>query len=98
MPGVISFSIPIRAKNPLPPECEDDYYELYDAAIEAETKLPPKSCYDPDNDPAPGIMNDIEVIDAIAKMETEIRKNKYIGFTASYSQYIRIANLLLMRG
>ena len=96
MPGVISFSIPLRAKNPLPPECDDAYYVVYDAAIEAETVLPPKNCYDPDNDPAPGIMNDIEVIDAIAKMETEIRKNKYIGFTASYSQYIRIANLLLM--
>ncbi|MEA1879042.1 MAG: MMPL family transporter [Campylobacterota bacterium] len=96
MPGVISFSIPIRAKNPLAPECDDAYYELYDAAIDAETELPTKNCYDPDNDPAPGIMNDIEVINAIALMETEIRKNKYIGFTASYSQYIRIANLLLM--
>lgn len=96
MPGVISFSIPIRAKKPLLPECEDAYYEIYDAAVEAGTKLPPKTCYDPDNDPAPGIMNDIEVIDAIAKMETEIRKNKFIGFTASYAQYIRIANLLLM--
>ena len=96
MPGVISFSIPIRAKQPLLPECDDAYYEIYDAAVEAETKLPPKTCYDPDNDPAPGIMNDIEVINAIAKMEKEIRKNKYIGFTASYAQYIRIANLLLM--
>jgi len=96
MPGVISFSIPIRAKQPLLPECDDAYYEIYDAAVEAGTKLPPKTCYDPDNDPAPGIMNDIEVIDAIAKMEKEIRKNKFIGFTASYAQYIRIANLLLM--
>jgi predicted RND superfamily exporter protein len=96
MPGVISFSIPIRAKEPLQPECDDAYYEIYDAAVEAETKLPPKSCYDPDNDPAPGIMNNIDVINAIAMMETEIRKNKFIGFTASYSQYINIANLLLM--
>jgi len=96
MPGVISFSIPIRAKQPLLPECEDDYYEIYDAAVEAGTKLPPKTCYDPDNDPSPGIMNDIEVINAIALMEKEIRKNKYIGFSASYAQYVRIANLLLM--
>jgi uncharacterized protein len=96
MPGVISFSIPIRAKNGLLPECDDAYYEIYDAAVEAETKLPPKTCYDPDNDPAPGIMNDIDVLDAMAKMETEIRKHKFIGFTASYAQYIRIANLLLL--
>ena len=32
----------------------------------------------------------------MAKMEKDIRKNKFIGFTASYAQYIRIANLLLM--
>ncbi|RLA68277.1 MAG: transporter, partial [Epsilonproteobacteria bacterium] len=96
MPGVISFSIPLRAKKPLLAECDDAYYEKYDAADEAGTALPPKNCYDPDNDPAQGIMNDIEVIDAIAKMEIEIRKNEFIGFTASYAQYIRIANLLLM--
>ncbi|WP_309496418.1 MMPL family transporter [Sulfurovum sp.] len=96
MPGVISFSIPIRAKNALLAECDDAYYEIYDAAVEAETELPPKTCYDPDNDPAPGIMNDIEVLNAMAKMETEIRKHKFIGFTASYAQYIRIANLLLL--
>ena len=96
MPGVISFSIPFRAKQPLLPECDDAYYELYDKAVDEGTKLPPKHCYDPDNDSAPGIMNDIEVINAMAKMEKDIRKNKFIGFTASYAQYIRIANLLLM--
>jgi len=96
MPGVISFSIPIRAKEPLKAECGDKYYELLDIAIEEETAMPAKDCYDPYADAAPGIMNDIEVINAISKMEDEIRKNKFIGFTASYSQYIRIANLLLM--
>jgi len=96
MPGVISFSIPIRAKAPLLEECDDAYYEIYDAAIEAQTSLPSKNCYDPDNDPAQGIMNDIEVINAIAQMEKEIRKNEFVGFTASYAQYVRIANLLLM--
>jgi len=96
MPGVISFSIPIRAKEALKPECEDAYYELLDKSIEEKTATPMKDCYDPYTDPEQGIMNDIEVINAIAKMEEEIRKNKFIGFTASYSQYIRIANLLLM--
>ncbi|MEY3002229.1 MAG: hypothetical protein RLZZ428_604, partial [Pseudomonadota bacterium] len=96
MPGVISFSIPIRAKQPLLPECDNDYYELYDAAQEAGTALPQKHCYDPDNDPAPGIMNDVEVINAMAEMEKAIRKNKFIGFTASYAQYLRIANLLML--
>ena len=96
MPGVISFSIPIRGKSPLLPECDNAFYEVWDAAVEAGTKLPPKSCYDPDNDPEQGIMNDVTVINAIAEMEKAIRKNEYVGFTASYSQYINIANLLLM--
>ena len=96
MPGVISFSIPIRAKEALLPECDNAFYEIYDAAVEAGTKLPAKHCYDPDNDPEQGIMNDIDVINAIAQMEIEIRKNPYIGFTASYAQYLNIANLLLM--
>ncbi|CAA6821679.1 MAG: Putative RND superfamily exporter [uncultured Sulfurovum sp.] len=96
MPGVISFSIPIRGKKAIFPECTDEFYEVYDVAVEAGTKLPEKKCYDPDNDPAQGIMNDASVINAIAQMEKAIRKNKFIGFTASYSQYINIANLLLM--
>jgi len=96
MPGVISFSIPLRAKEALLEECDDNYYDLLDTA-EAEGKpLPAKTCYDPEVDPSPGVMNNTEVIKAISLMENELRKNEYIGFTASYAQYLKIANLLLM--
>ena len=96
MPGVISFSIPLRAKKPLLAECGDAYYDLLDKSEDEGGTPPAKDCYDPEVDPAPGVMNDAIVIKAIADMEKELRKNPYIGFTASYAQYIKIANLLLM--
>jgi predicted RND superfamily exporter protein len=82
MPGVISFSIPVRAKAPLRPECDMDYL--------------PEGCWDPDEELPQGIMNDSSVLAAMEKMEDDLRQHKYIGFTASYAQYIKIANMLLM--
>jgi len=82
MPGVISFNIPIRSKAELRPECDMDYL--------------PKGCYDPDEDSPQGILNKSAVLAAMEKMEDDIRKHPYIGFTASYAQYVKIANMLLM--
>ena len=96
MPGVISFSIPIRGKRQLLEECDDDYYDALDAADEAGTEPPKKNCFDPEEDEPQGILNDATVLAAMEKMEDDIRKNKYIGFSASYAQYIKIANMLLM--
>ena len=96
MPGVISFTIPIRGKQALLDECDDDYYDALDAADEAGTTPPEKHCFDPEEDSAQGILNDATVLAAMEKMEDDIRKNKFIGFTASYAQYIKIANRLLM--
>jgi len=96
MPGVISFNIPIRAKVPLLPECDDDYFDALDAADEAGTEYPEKNCYDPEEDAPQGIMNKAVVLAALEKMEDEIRQHPFIGFTASYAQYIKIANMLLM--
>jgi len=96
MPGVISFNIPIRAKNPLLNECDDDYYDALDAADEAGTTPPVKNCFDPEEDAPQGILNNASVLKAMDKMEDDLRKNKFIGFTASYAQYIKIANMILM--
>ena len=96
MPGVISFSIPIRGKKKLLPECSDAYYDALDAADDAGTKPPVKNCFDPEEDASQGIMNNAMVLAAMAKMENDFRKNKYIGFTVSYAEYIKIANRLLM--
>ena len=96
MPGVISFNIPIRGKVEPLAECDDDYYDLLDAADEAGTEPPAKHCFDPEEDSPQGILNNAMVLAAMEKMEDDLRKNKFIGFTASYAQYIKIANMLLM--
>jgi hypothetical protein len=96
MPGVISFNIPIRGKKPLLKECSDAYYELLDAAVEDGTPLPEKNCFDPEKDKPQGILNNATVLAAMEKMEDDLRTNQYIGFTASYAQYVKIANMLLM--
>ena len=96
MPGVISFNIPIRGKKALLKECTDEYYEILDASLEAGTAAPAKNCFDPEQDKPQGILNKAIVIKAMDKMEDDLRKNKFIGFTASYAQYIKIANMILM--
>ena len=96
MPGVISFNIPIRGKKPLLKECSDKYYEALDAADEAGTEPPAKNCFNPEEDAPQGILNNATVLKAMDKMEDDLRKNKFIGFTASYAQYIKIANMILM--
>jgi hypothetical protein len=96
MPGVISFNVPIRGKKAPLAECTDKYYELLDASIEEGSKAPEKNCFDPEVDRPQGILNNSVVLAAMEKMEDDLRTNKYIGFTASYAQYIKIANMLLM--
>jgi len=96
MPGVISFNIPIRGKQALLEECDDDYYDALDAADEAGTALPAKNCFDPEEDDPQGILNNATVLKAMDKMEDGLRENKFIGFTASYAQYVKIANMILM--
>ncbi len=82
MPGVISVTIPIRAKEPLKPEC--DLQGL------------PKGCWDPETQGAQGIMNNADVLGDIEKMENWMRSHPFIGFTGSYAQYIRLVNMLLI--
>jgi predicted RND superfamily exporter protein len=100
MPGVISFNIPIRGKKPLKPVCDDAYYDklymLEEAEADVEGYIATKTCYDPDEDEPQGIFNKADVLTALEKMEDDIRQHPYIGFTASYAQYIKIANMLLM--
>ena len=96
MPGVISFNIPIRGKHPLLDECSDEYYDALDAADDAGTTPPVKNCFDPEEDSPQGILNNATVLKAMDTMEDDLRKNKFIGFTASYAQYVKIANMILM--
>jgi predicted RND superfamily exporter protein len=102
MPGVISFNIPIRGKEPLKPECDDTYFDKLYEFEDAEDYegldeyIANKTCFDPDEDDPQGIFNNAEVLTALEKMEDDLREHPYIGFTASYAQYVKIANMLLM--
>ncbi len=103
MPGVISVSIPIRGKEPTAPLCIDKYFpeELFDiedpeektaACLASKREL---GCWDPEVCGAQGIFNDAEVLADIETMENWMRDHKFIGFTGSYAQYVRLVNMLL---
>jgi len=105
MPGVISVSIPIRGKEPVAPECEENNLfpeEMYDiedpkekaAACAAEKKA--RGCWDAEVCGAQGIFNDADVLADMEKMENWMREQKFIGYTGSYAQYVRLVNMLLM--
>jgi len=86
MPGVISVNIPIRGKQPIRPECEDE---------DDDGNLIPKGCWDPDNEHAQGIFNDAAVMADIEALEIWMQNHDLIGFTGSYIQFVRMANMLL---
>lgn len=103
MPGVISVSIPIRGKEPTLPSCLEEYFpdELYDlepgpeltaACKTASEKL---ACWDAEPCGPQGIFNEVDIHADIEAMENWMRQHPYIGYTGSYSQYIRLVNMLL---
>ncbi len=105
MPGVISVSIPIRGKEPVAPECEggnlfpDEVYDIEDpkekkARCAAEKKA--RGCWDSEACGAQGVFNDADVLADMEKMENWMRAQKFIGYTGSYAQYVRLVNMLLM--
>ena len=104
MPGVISVSIPIRGKSKTLEECSEDKLfpeEIYDIedpkektqVCAAEAKA--RSCWDPEPCGAQGVFNDAEVLADMESMEQWMRANKFIGYTGSYAQYVRLVNMLM---
>lgn len=87
MPGVISVNIPFTSKEPLKPECIDE---------DDQGNLLPPGCHDPEMMGEQGIMNDVEVLAAIERMEDALRAHPFIGFTGSYIQYVKLVNMLLV--
>ena len=103
MPGVISVAIPIRGKQPNLRGCIDDYFpeEIYDIedrdeklAVCAEYKEK-MGCWDAEPCGPQGIFNDVEVHTDIEKFENWLREHPFIGYTGSYTQYVRLVNMLL---
>jgi predicted RND superfamily exporter protein len=87
------------------PECEDENLfpdEVYDiedhkeklARCAAERKK--RGCWDTEACGAQGIFNDADVLADIEAMEKWMRAQKFVGYTGSYAQYVRLVNMLLM--
>lgn len=104
MPGVISVSIPIRGKESVLPDCSEDQLfpeEIYDiedikerdAICDTEKKA--RGCWDAEACGAQGVFNQADVLADIESMETWMRNHKFIGYTGSYAQYVRLVNMLL---
>ncbi len=103
MPGVISVAVPIRGKEANLNGCLDEYFpdEIFDiedpvkkaqACEEAKTKL---GCWDADACGAQGVFNKVELHTDLEKMENWMRNHEFIGYTGSYTQYVRLVNMLL---
>ncbi len=103
MPGVISVAIPLRGKQPYIQGCIDEYFpeEIYDiedplektkVCAEFKEKL---GCWDSEPCGPQGVFNDVELHTDIEKMENWMRAHEFIGYTGSYTQYVRLVNMLL---
>ncbi len=103
MPGVISVAVPIRGKEANLDGCLDEYFpdEIYDiedpqekaqACYEAKTRL---GCWDAEACGAQGVFNTVELHTDLEKMENWMRDHEFIGYTGSYTQYVRLVNMLL---
>ena len=90
MPGVISVNIPVRAKQPILPECGVDAYN-----DDGDRLQGPEVCYDADDDPVQGIFNDASVLAALNELEEWMRGHEYIGYTGSYVQFAKTVNMIM---
>ena len=103
MPGVISVSVPIRGKEPWVRGCVDDYYpdsvyDIEDRVEKAQVCREYKAelgCWDADACGPQGVFNDVDVHADIEKMENWMRSHEFVGYTGSYTQYVRLVNMLL---
>jgi predicted RND superfamily exporter protein len=103
MPGVISVAIPIRGKEPNTRGCLDVYFPdaIFDMDPGAEKAAACQAakeelgCWDSEACGAQGVFNTVELHTDIEKMENWMRAHEFIGYTGSYTQYVRLVNMLL---
>jgi predicted RND superfamily exporter protein len=103
MPGVISVSIPVRGKEANAPGCIDNYFpdSLYDIEdpVEKATQCAhykkTMACWDAEACGPQGVFNDVELHTDLEKFEQWLRSHEFVGYTGSYTQYVRLVNMLL---
>jgi predicted RND superfamily exporter protein len=103
MPGVISVAIPIRGKEPVAPGCIDEYYpdaifDIEDRELKAQQCAKYKAelgCWDSEACGQQGVFNVAALHTDIEKFENWLRDHEFVGYTGSYTQYVRLVNMLL---
>jgi hypothetical protein len=103
MPGVISVAIPVRGKEPNTRGCLDVYFpdaifdmeDPVEKAAACQTAKKELGCWDSEACGAQGVFNTVELHTDIEKMENWMRAHEFIGYTGSYTQYVRLVNMLL---
>ena len=89
MPGVVTANIVIRAKQPAKPACGLDAWSDDGFRLKG-----PDICFDQEEDPTQGIMNNADVLSALSEFEDWLRAHENVGFTASYVQFVKTINML----
>jgi len=104
MPGVISVAIPVRGKVPVSNGCVDTYFpdEIYDIedplekAAQCAKQKEAMACWDAEACGPQGVFNDVRLHTDLEKLDNWLRDHEFIGYTGSYTQYVRLVNMLLV--
>ena len=76
----------------------DSIYDIEDRVEKAQMCEKYKvemGCWDADACGAQGVFNTVELHTDLEKMENWMRSHEFIGYTGSYTQYVRLVNMLL---
>ncbi|MCP5307068.1 MAG: MMPL family transporter [Chromatiaceae bacterium] len=103
MPGVISVSIPIRGKVENVRGCLEEFFpdSIYDIenkeekAAACQKYKTEMACWDAEACGPQGVFNEVELHTDIEKFENWLRAHRFVGYTGSYTQYVRLVNMLL---
>ena len=90
MPGAITANMIVRSKEGVLPECGEDSRNEDDERI-----IGPDQCYDELEDPPQGIYNKAVVLNALSDFEDWLRKYPYVGYSTSYTQFVKTINMML---
>ena len=93
----------MRGKEPNIGGCIDNYFpesilditdrtEKFRACQKAKAEM---GCWDSEICGPQGVFNTVELHTDIEKMENWMRGHPFIGYTGSYTQYVRLVNMLL---
>jgi len=90
MAGTITANMVIRSRKGVLPPCGDDSRDDNGDRI-----IGPDQCFDELDDPPQGIFNDATVLKALSDFENWLRKHPHVGYSTSYTQFVKTLNMML---